>query len=528
MKIKNVTGSSVILRKAVPDETMLFGRGVTIEAGQEIITYDCYAQLSPDLQEFISLGRIQVTGPDQPPYAPPTGGGPASEIATSGLPVVIDPTPPTASQVLKATSPTTAAWGTDAGGVTGSGTNMVVPKWDPTGIGIINSNSGSSTFIAAGFGSPAPTTTMNGGFGTGGSSGGWAYVNGGGSTGSFPGGVQISTGPTSVAGKTPGIISVDGGPSVVGPSISISAGNGRTGVGNGGDVSLTPGSGVSDGKIIINGAVLIPTTTPPTIGQVLSASAIDGTLQWANAGPSGSGTDNIVPKWNAAGTGLEDSGQSGSGDTYLYGPDGASPGSLTLEAGDNTVSGSGGQVSIKSGAATSGNLSGDVRIETAAGSGSGSSGHLYVVSGNTVSGSAGQVSIRGGDSSAGLGGIVLIAPGIGATVPQNGRVEIRGRVEIPTPSGGANVGQVLSAADIAGALQWTTPIKKYAVNVPSGSATVDIGHSLGTQDASVTVYTVAAPYDQVFPDVQFKDTNTVTLIFSTAPGTNEFRCVVIG
>ena len=355
MKIKNVTGSSVILRKAVPDETMLFGRGVTIEAGQEIIIYDCYAQLSPDLQEFISLGRIQVTGPDQPPYAPPTGGGPASEIATSGLPVVIDPTPPTASQVLKATSPTTAAWGTDAGGVTGSGTNMVVPKWDPTGIGIINSNSGSSTFIAAGFGSPAPTTTMNGGFGTGGSSGGWAYVNGGGSTGSFPGGVQISTGPTSVAGKTPGIISVDGGPSVVGPSISISAGNGRTGVGNGGDVSLTPGSGVSDGKIIINGAVLIPTTTPPTIGQVLSASAIDGTLQWV------------------------------------------------------------------------------------------------------------------------------------------------------------------------------TPLKKFAGNVPNtGFATVDVVHSLGTQDASVTVYTVAAPYDQVFPDVQFKDTNTVTLIFGAAPGTNEFRCVVIG
>jgi len=59
----------------------------------------------------------------------------------------------------------------------------------------------------------------------------------------------------------------------------------------GGDVVIQGGSssgGVHDGKVVISGAVRIPTVTAPTMGQVLSAVDAEGTVQWVNA-PTGGG-----------------------------------------------------------------------------------------------------------------------------------------------------------------------------------------------------------------------------------------------
>jgi hypothetical protein len=70
-------------------------------------------------------------------------------------------------------------------------------------------------------------------------------------------------------------------------------------------------------------------------------------------------------------------------------------------------------------------------------------------------------------------------------------------------------------------------VKKYAANFGDGSSvSYTITHGLGTQDVQVTVYRNAAPNDEVIVDVQHTSTNTITLLFSTAPAMNQFRVVV--
>lgn len=72
-------------------------------------------------------------------------------------------------------------------------------------------------------------------------------------------------------------------------------------------------------------------------------------------------------------------------------------------------------------------------------------------------------------------------------------------------------------------------LSRYAANVGDGSSTsIVVTHNLGTADVHVQVYRVASPLDQVFPDIQMTSTNTITLIFATAPAAAAFRVVVIG
>lgn len=70
---------------------------------------------------------------------------------------------------------------------------------------------------------------------------------------------------------------------------------------------------------------------------------------------------------------------------------------------------------------------------------------------------------------------------------------------------------------------------KYATTFGDGSATsYTITHNLGTNDVIVGVYYVATPFQVVQCETQLTNTNTVTLLFSTAPAANSLRCVVVG
>jgi hypothetical protein len=72
-------------------------------------------------------------------------------------------------------------------------------------------------------------------------------------------------------------------------------------------------------------------------------------------------------------------------------------------------------------------------------------------------------------------------------------------------------------------------VKKYAANVGDGTATsYTITHNLGTKDVQVTVYDNSAPYAEVICDVQHSTTSAVTLLFSVAPTSNQYRVVVQG
>ena len=72
-------------------------------------------------------------------------------------------------------------------------------------------------------------------------------------------------------------------------------------------------------------------------------------------------------------------------------------------------------------------------------------------------------------------------------------------------------------------------VKKYAANVGDGTATsYVISHNLGTKDVTVAVYDNSSPYAEVICDVQHTSTTAITLLFSVAPTSNQYRVVVHG
>ena len=76
---------------------------------------------------------------------------------------------------------------------------------------------------------------------------------------------------------------------------------------------------------------------------------------------------------------------------------------------------------------------------------------------------------------------------------------------------------------------WSGRPKRYAANFGDGSATsYTITHNLGSRDVTVAVYRNSGNYDEVFCDVEHTTTNSVTLKFTTAPTSNQFRAVVMG
>lgn len=70
-------------------------------------------------------------------------------------------------------------------------------------------------------------------------------------------------------------------------------------------------------------------------------------------------------------------------------------------------------------------------------------------------------------------------------------------------------------------------VTKYAANVGDGSATsYTITHNLGTKDVIVSTYDNSSPYAEVICDVQHTSTSAITLLFSVAPTSNQYRVVV--
>jgi hypothetical protein len=75
---------------------------------------------------------------------------------------------------------------------------------------------------------------------------------------------------------------------------------------------------------------------------------------------------------------------------------------------------------------------------------------------------------------------------------------------------------------------WSGRIKKYSVSIGDGSATsYTITHNLASRDVQVVVYNNST-YDEVFTDVAHTTTNTLTIVFATAPASNAYRVVVLG
>ena len=92
---------------------------------------------------------------------------------------------------------------------------------------------------------------------------------------------------------------------------------------------------------------------------------------------------------------------------------------------------------------------------------------------------------------------------------------------------GAGTGITVAADTVS--IDTTVVARKYAQAFGDGAATsYVITHSLGTQDVTVAVYTNSGVFDEIICDVQHTSTNTITLLFSVAPTTNQYRVVCIG
>ena len=70
-------------------------------------------------------------------------------------------------------------------------------------------------------------------------------------------------------------------------------------------------------------------------------------------------------------------------------------------------------------------------------------------------------------------------------------------------------------------------VTKYAANVGNGSSqAITVTHNLGTRDVIVSVYDNSSPYAEVICDVEHTSTTAITLNFTVAPTSNQYRVVV--
>nr|WP_309099062.1 hypothetical protein [Fredinandcohnia onubensis] len=76
---------------------------------------------------------------------------------------------------------------------------------------------------------------------------------------------------------------------------------------------------------------------------------------------------------------------------------------------------------------------------------------------------------------------------------------------------------------------WNARAKKYSANIGDGVATsIAVTHNLGTQEVTVSLRENVSPYNVVYADVQITNTNTITILFASAPSSNQYKVVVTG
>lgn len=143
---------------------------------------------------------------------------------------------------------------------------------------------------------------------------------------------------------------------------------------------------------------------------------------------------------------------------------------------------------------------------------------IYILEGTTKTGTSWTQSNHYLTSFAGQTWVQLAGPGV--FTAGNG-IDISSNVI----SAVADAGIVVGAGGIG--IDTSVVVQKYAANVGDTSNTsYTVTHNLGTRDVVVSVYDNSSPYAEVVCDVQHTSTTAVTVLFSVAPSTNQYRVVV--
>lgn len=124
----------------------------------------------------------------------------------------------------------------------------------------------------------------------------------------------------------------------------------------------------------------------------------------------------------------------------------------------------------------------------------------------------------------------LTAPVINVGSDATGDIYYRSSGGIFTRLPVGSNGNVLTLA--SGLPSWAAPSSsalRFSQDVGDNSSTsYVITHSLGTRDVVVSVHRSTTPWDQVQCDVEKTSTTTITLRFTVAPTTNQYRVTIIG
>jgi len=133
---------------------------------------------------------------------------------------------------------------------------------------------------------------------------------------------------------------------------------------------------------------------------------------------------------------------------------------------------------------------------------------------------------------------VLLTGSVFSFAPQSGKGLETGasgaKVKLATTSGlnitsdlAVGAGNGISVLANTVAIDSAVVVSKYAASIGDGSATsYTVTHNLNTRDVVVTIYDNSSPYAEVMCDVQHATTNTITVLFSVAPTSNQYRVVV--
>jgi hypothetical protein len=110
-----------------------------------------------------------------------------------------------------------------------------------------------------------------------------------------------------------------------------------------------------------------------------------------------------------------------------------------------------------------------------------------------------------------------------ATETSAGKAELATQAETNAGSDDARIVTPLKLANYTGF------VKKYSASIGDGSNTsLTVTHNLGTRDVVVEVFRNSGNYDKIIVETRHATTNTVDVVFASAPTSNQFRVVVTG